>query len=283
MRVSDKNIDRVYINSASRNADYKMAENHYHNYYELYHVRHGKVRIYVDNSLYTMQDGDFILIPPKSTHYVTYLSQTLRMNIYFKSDDLYNGGIPFAENLNERFLRTMIMHVPRIYRSIINTVLDSMISEENTDDSSTPTLQRLLLQQLLLYCNRYCVFKTSSDSNNVPDKILESVTYINENYNQPITLNLLAEQAGFSASYFSKKFRSTTGTGMKEFLTYVRLTHAVTELLSTTHNITEIAINSGFGDSNYFKDAFKKMYNMSPREYRKMMLDKHILNESGKQ
>ena len=107
--------------------------------------------------------------------------------------------------------------------------------------------------------------------------------YIDEYYNQPVTLNMLAEMSGFSPSYFSKKFRATTGTGMKEYLTYVRLTHAIEELTSTNHSIMEIAMNSGFNDSNYFKDAFKKMYSMSPREYRKNMLNRYILFESNKQ
>jgi AraC-like DNA-binding protein len=42
------------------------------------------------------------------------------------------------------------------------------------------------------------------------------------------------------------------------------------ELLNTDHTVTEVAMNSGFSDSNYFKDAFKKMYGVSPRAYRKM-------------
>jgi AraC-like DNA-binding protein len=56
--------------------------------------------------------------------------------------------------------------------------------------------------------------------------------------------------------------------GMKEYLTYIRLKHAAMELLSTNHTITDVALNSGFSNSNYFKDAFKKTYNVSPREYR---------------
>ena len=56
--------------------------------------------------------------------------------------------------------------------------------------------------------------------------------------------------------------------GMKEYLSYVRLEHASQELRSTDHSVTEVAINCGFSDSNYFKDAFKKMYGISPRAYR---------------
>ena len=57
--------------------------------------------------------------------------------------------------------------------------------------------------------------------------------------------------------------------GMKEYLTYVRLKHAEAELLSTSHSIAQIAENTGFSDSNYFKDVFKNKFGLSPRAYRK--------------
>ena len=283
MRISDQNIDRIYVNGAGRNSDFQMAENHYHNYYELYYVRHGRVRVYVSNALYTLESGDFIVIPPGRIHYINYLSQSTRVNIYFREEDLKDGDQPFFPGISERFLRSIIIHVPKIYRESIHSIIDKMIAEESADDTSTPLLQNLLLRQLLLYCNRYCIFRTESDAETVSSKILKAVRYIDEYYNQPVTLNMLAEMSGFSPSYFSKKFRATTGTGMKEYLTYIRLTHAIEELTSTNHSITEIAMNSGFNDSNYFKDAFKKMYSMSPREYRKNMLNRYILFESNKQ
>ena len=53
-----------------------------------------------------------------------------------------------------------------------------------------------------------------------------------------------------------------------EYLVLLRLKSAALELLSTQDSITEIALRNGFSDSNYFKDAFKKMYGVSPRAYR---------------
>ena len=55
---------------------------------------------------------------------------------------------------------------------------------------------------------------------------------------------------------------------MHEYLVFVRLRSAALELVSTDHSITNIATHCGFSDSNYFKDAFKKKYGVSPREYR---------------
>jgi AraC-like DNA-binding protein len=91
---------------------------------------------------------------------------------------------------------------------------------------------------------------------------------------------MLAKRTGLSPSYFSKRFHLITGMGMKEYLTYVRLKHAEDELISTNHSIKEIALNSGFSDSNYFKDAFRKEYGLSPRSYRQSRKSGQISSEA---
>ena len=79
----------------------------------------------------------------------------------------------------------------------------------------------------------------------------------------------MAEEVNLSPSYLSKKFHNTIGKTISEYLNSERLKHAALELISTKHSITEIALNSGFNDANYFKDVFKKTFGISPREYRK--------------
>ena len=96
-----------------------------------------------------------------------------------------------------------------------------------------------------------------------------TATDIVENFSDSLTLDSLAEIAGLSATYFSKKFKATTGFGVKEYISFVRLRHAAMELLSTRRSITEIVMGCGFSDSGYFKDAFKKLNGLSPREFRK--------------
>ncbi len=130
----------------------------------------------------------------------------------------------------------------------------------------------MFLKQFLVNCERHCIFHyestLSSRAQAGDEGILSAARFLTEHYATHITLNAMADRAGLSPSYFSKKFRAVTGMGMKEYLSYVRLEHASKELQSTDHSITEVAINSGFSDSNYFKDAFKKMYGISPRAYR---------------
>ena len=92
---------------------------------------------------------------------------------------------------------------------------------------------------------------------------------ITEHYAEPITAADIAAAAGFSPNYLSRKFREAAGFGVHEYLTFIRLRNAAHELTATGDSITDIALRSGFSNSNYFKDAFKKQYGCTPRDYRR--------------
>ena len=182
MRVSDKYIDRIYVTSASRGTNYKMVENHYHNYYELYYVRHGRVAFNVKGTIYTLQSGDFILVPPGNPHYVNYLSSCVRINIYFRREDLATLFINNLETIYERFLSANVIHTPKTYREIINNIIDRMLAEEGVDDSSSPRMQELLLSELVISCNRNCIYRSASQITESDDTMINVLQYINLNY-----------------------------------------------------------------------------------------------------
>lgn len=71
-------------------------------------------------------------------------------------------------------------------------------------------------------------------------------------------------------SYFSKRFKTVIGTGFKEYINNLRITKSEKMLLETNKNITEIAFECGFENSNYYGDAFKQKNGVSPTEYRKL-------------
>jgi AraC-like DNA-binding protein len=70
--------------------------------------------------------------------------------------------------------------------------------------------------------------------------------------------------------YLTKKFRQATGTGVHEYLRFLRLQQAALELAETKETVTEIALRCGFSDGNYFKDCFRKKHDMSPRAFREI-------------
>ncbi len=272
MRISNDIINRIYCNSTVRSSDYHMAENHSHNYYEIFYAQKGNTRFFVDDRLFDLHSGDFMLVPPNLVHYNRYITATTRVNIYFRDEDLMRGNDYVLKGMKERFLTKAAMyHTPGSHQEAMDYVIEQMLHEVQVNDENTEILLQLLFQEFMVLSNRYCIANTGHSTLNEQEgdiSIQEAAHYISEHYNLPITLNFLAEKSGLSPAYFSKRFHLITGMGMKEYLTYVRLKHAKDELLSTSHSISEVAQNSGFSDSNYFKDVFKKEYGLSPRSYR---------------
>lgn len=275
MRVSNSDIDRIYVNIATRNNSYKfnMPDNHFHMYYELYYCKASKCTFFIENQMLEMNSGDFLLIPPREMHYTKYTSDTpcVRINIYFKYSDLVDNIYINNDTFKNYFSSKEVFHVPAAYQGKINEHLQSMLTEDKLDDEHSSKTLRLLLKELFLYCIRLCSFNryTPAIINTTDEHMLTLAKYITDNYDKPLTLNDISDMAGLSYTYFSKKFKNTTGMRFKEYLNYVRLKQAATKLATTKLTVTDIAISCGFNDSNYFKDAFKKTYGLSPRHYRK--------------
>lgn len=109
---------------------------------------------------------------------------------------------------------------------------------------------------------------TLSEQKDNSDIILPILTYINANYNKQITLDELAKKSGYSKSRFSHIFSQFTETTPIKYQNDIRLKTSREMLSSTNKSITEIAISCGFNDPLYFSRLFKKIYNITPTEYR---------------
>ena len=268
MRISDQQIERIYVEKNQRDAVFQMSTRHFHPYYELYYLNSGTCRFFINNTLYTIQEGDAIIIPFHILHYTKYFSACLRTAVFFRREDLepIDSVIDFAHTYNELH----IYHIPDANRSTLEGILENMLSEMRFDDAATPLTLQVQLQELFLMIKRLGIpVNDVSDLHTNDEEVLKAARYISDHYNEPITTKQIASITGFTPNYLSSKFRETTGIGLHEYLVFTRLHHAEKILLSTKTSITDIALQCGFSDSNYFKDAFKKMYGSSPREYKK--------------
>jgi len=72
-----------------------------------------------------------------------------------------------------------------------------------------------------------------------------------------------------STSLFYLRFQEITGVSPNEYLISIRLANACAMLLQTAGSIGEIALQSGFCDSNHFIKSFKKRYGVTPGKFRK--------------
>ena len=99
-------------------------------------------------------------------------------------------------------------------------------------------------------------------------EISKACAFIEEHFNDEISLTAAARVANMSANYFSEKFAEATRINFVDYLTRVRVEKARERLQHTGLRISEIAFEVGFQSLSQFNRAFKKIEGCSPREYR---------------
>ncbi|GGG53366.1 helix-turn-helix domain-containing protein [Paenibacillus radicis (ex Gao et al. 2016)] len=91
--------------------------------------------------------------------------------------------------------------------------------------------------------------------------------YIRTNFGEPLTLDLLAQEAGLSAKYLSEAFKKAFGQSVTDYLTSLRIGHAKQLLRDTDWGLRDIARACGYSDEFYFSRKFKKEAGMAPSAY----------------
>jgi AraC-like DNA-binding protein len=98
----------------------------------------------------------------------------------------------------------------------------------------------------------------------------KAMAYIHEHYSEPIGREDVARHTGVSEGYLSRCFTQEIGLSLVHYVTRYRIQQAKQFLSSDDMSITEIAMEIGFSDSNYFSRAFRKEVGISPVAYRRM-------------
>ncbi|WP_176694406.1 response regulator transcription factor [Paraliobacillus sp. PM-2] len=99
--------------------------------------------------------------------------------------------------------------------------------------------------------------------------ISDLLDYMEAHYNEPLTLQQLAQHFHFNSSYLSSYFRKNHQEGFSEYLNHIRIHHAARLLRETRLSIAIISKRVGYSDHSYFTKVFKKLMRMSPSNYRK--------------
>jgi two-component system, response regulator YesN len=106
------------------------------------------------------------------------------------------------------------------------------------------------------------------------DTIHQIKQYIIEHSSEDISLDTLAKKVDLSPIYISKMFKEKLGINYIDLLTECRIEKAKKLLGNPEKSIKEITFEVGYHDPNYFSKVFKKMCNITPKEYRRTLVGK---------
>lgn len=97
------------------------------------------------------------------------------------------------------------------------------------------------------------------------------IQYIEEHFNEDISLESVASEFYFSPSYFSLLFKNQTGVVFSRYLSQLRIKKALELLNNSDYKVYEIASKVGYKDDKYFYRVFKKEFGVTPDEYRRIL------------
>ena len=103
------------------------------------------------------------------------------------------------------------------------------------------------------------------ENKNLIDK---AIGFIQKNPKDNLSLQSIADNAGFSLTYFDAIFRQHTGYSPVEYSRIYKLTRSALELRRTQKSVLDIALDFGYASPESFTRAFKNFYSMTPSEYR---------------
>ena len=269
---------RFEISKQNRIGSYSMHSAHKHSYSEMYYLIDGKCDLSVADDIYCLTSGTLIFLSKNTLHQTNYpnISTHTRLYIEFTEDyieDLYND---YGQTWLDDNLFNKLKYIPDSKRPRINSILENIIDERKKSDNYSRFIIKMYFQELIIQILRFHkeFFGESHGKKNIADESIQiAINYIVNNYTKNISLNDISCMLHLNSSYFSKKFKTVTGTGFIEYLSNIRINHSEKLLLETDLSITDIAFKSGYDNSNYYGDAFKKKKGVSPTYFRRIKGD----------
>ncbi len=138
--------------------------------------------------------------------------------------------------------------------------LAARLTAARVDGEYPPVIRHMTLLLLKNYQKRATQKKS--------EIVLQAKAFIEQNYQNPLTVNAIAAALFISAPYLYRLMREELGVSPAHYLNNLRLRHASMLLRGTARPIAQIAAESGFETEQCFFRLFRKQMNCTPGQYR---------------
>ena len=236
---------------------------HWHEWLEIVHLIEGTMKIITPQGERQVVPGEIVVVGMNTLHEIkgeagSYRFQCLHVNLGFViqhiSATLLNDQLIFIQN-KEEFLE----HFTQIIRFM------------KRNDAISQLKYKANLLELLSICLQETEISKENINTQINDVFSKILFYVSTHYHENISLEVLSRQFGYTPQHVSLMFKKYLDVNYLTYLTKIRLDRARFLLMSTSYKIIDIAYECGFASEHSLINSFKKVYGVTPSQYRKQI------------
>ena len=259
------------------NDDFEAYPVHWHNAIELIMPLENYYIVTVGDREYKFPEYDTLIIPSGELHS---MPEVKGRRIIFQCDNGILEEFPILEQVMRGFSAPMVIskeYGSQVHALAKKTMLDFLSLYKSKSELSEAKIYSMLLNLLIsvrehqLMQNMKNFDPNDGRINEYSEKFVKVLKYIDNNYMYDITLEQLADIAGYSKFHFSRIFRQYNSMSYTQYIN-TRRTKAAEQLLSDPKiSVTEAAMRSGFKSITTFNRIFREIKHCTPSDFRKLI------------
>lgn len=244
---------------------------HWHSQIEMVYVKKGVIAVNCNSEMIKAKTGELIFINSNEPH--SYYVITAPVELSCCTIDLMMLKGRYVTSYEPDFITSYMIfenHIsnePVLIQHFL-TMWDEgkrkYIGYEYAIKSNLYSIIVLMLRNHIksTITNKQYIYKNRNLEN-----INKIIKYIEDRYNEDITLDELADFLNFNRYYFCRLFKGITGMSPVKFINNYRVHQAISLMQNSTLTISQISSQVGFNNSNYFTKVFSEVTNETPSSY----------------
>ena len=254
---------------------------HTHNYVEFIYMCQGETIHIIDGQRITLKQGDLLFMNQHARQEILPAGENDIAINFMILPQFFDTAFAMLENevnplkdfliscltkkdIGGNFLYFNVSGIPQI-QNIMENLIWNMLTE--TDRNEYRMINQVTMGLLFINLLEHADTLKTSRHSYEQEIVFRLLQYIDSEY-QTATLSAFSKKVKEDEYVLSRMLKKNTGQTFKELLQTKRLSKASDLLKNTDISIADISVLVGYDNTSFFHRLFRRVYNMSPRDYR---------------
>jgi beta-xylosidase/AraC-like DNA-binding protein len=236
---------------------------------KIFLVLEGEIVVEMDQGYFQLKENDVLVINRNQLYQVQAENSNTVLSVSIPDHFISKYYEDYCHYHFQLYSPQMDRGKENILAMVRRDLAELLITYCRHEEGSQLEVHILICKILLTLIQRFKGKRNDFGKIDLNDQRLkEIISYIDQHFDEPITLEDVANRFYLSPSYFSRYFKQQLGIGFSRYVMKIRLERSVKDLQYTKESITYISMKNGFPNTKAFSNLFKEVYGETPHTFR---------------